>query len=61
MSEAVQLPRVAVYLRVSSDEQVQEHYSLDTQEQKCREKLDATYGKNLYIWQVFRDEGHRGR
>jgi len=53
--------RVAIYTRVSSDEQVKEHYSLDTQRSYCLKKLDETYGENLYIPHFYTDEGIPGR
>ncbi len=54
-------PRVAIYTRVSSDEQVKEHYSLDTQRDRCLGKLDSVYGENLYVPHFYADEGLPGR
>ena len=51
----------AIYLRVSSEEQVREGYSLTTQERLCRQKLDEIYGPDLYIATVYRDDGYPGR
>ncbi len=53
--------RVAVYTRVSSEEQVKEHYSLETQREICLRKLDETLGKDLYVPHFFADEGVPGR
>jgi site-specific DNA recombinase len=52
--------RVAIYLRVSSDEQAKEGYSLETQERLCREELDRVIGPNLYEATVYRDDGFKG-
>ncbi|NSW58699.1 MAG: recombinase family protein [Armatimonadetes bacterium] len=52
--------RVAVYTRVSSEEQVKEHYSLDTQREACLAKLDSVIGPNLYEPHFFTDEGLPG-
>lgn len=54
-------PRVAIYTRVSSDEQVKEHYSLDTQRDRCLAKLDNVYGEYLYVPHFYADEGLPGR
>ncbi|MEA3403767.1 MAG: recombinase family protein, partial [Armatimonadota bacterium] len=50
--------RCAIYTRVSSDEQARDGYSLDTQERLCREKLEATYGPDLYEVVVYTDDGY---
>jgi len=53
--------RVAIYTRVSSEEQVRGHYSLDTQRAACTQALDRVYGPDLYVATVFSDEGYPGR
>ena len=60
-TEPGNLLRVAIYLRVSSDEQVKNHYSLDTQLEYCSAKLDRDVGPNLYVARVFRDGGVKGQ
>lgn len=55
------LPRIAIYTRVSSEEQVQGGFSLDQQEDACRTRLDEKYGRNLYEAVVFSDEGVSGK
>ncbi len=52
---------VAIYLRVSSDEQARDGYSLTTQETLCREKLDSRFGPDLYVPTVYSDDGFKGR
>lgn len=54
-------PRVAIYTRVSSDEQVREHFSLETQRDRCIAKLDEVLGKDLYVARFFSDDGIPGR
>jgi len=56
-----QIVPVAVYTRVSREEQARERYSLDTQRQACLAKLDEVYGKDLYEAHFFADEGVPGR
>jgi len=50
----------AVYLRVSSEEQVRKGFSLETQERLCREELDRVYGPGLYVAELYRDDGYPG-
>jgi len=59
--DSQQLPRIAIYVRVSSEEQAVEGFSLDTQREACLAKLDEIYGQNLYEYQVFAEEGVSGR
>ena len=54
-------PRVALYKRVSTEEQVQSGYSLEAQETACRRHLDRLYGVDGYTVEVFADEGISGR
>lgn len=56
-----EMPRVAIYTRVSSQEQVKKHYSLDDQRTHCLAKLDQIYGPDLYVARFFVDEGLPGR
>lgn len=56
-----EMPRVAVYARVSSQEQVKHHYSLGDQRTHCLAKLDHIYGPDLYVARFFVDEGLPGR
>lgn len=53
--------RVATYTRVSSDEQVREHFSLEFQWDKCVANLNQSIGEDLYVTQLFSDEGVPGR
>ena len=53
-------PKVGIYLRVSTDEQVREGFSLGTQETLCRQRCDKEFGENGYDVLVFRDEGYSG-
>ncbi|MEN6546022.1 MAG: recombinase family protein [Armatimonadia bacterium] len=55
------MPHIAIYTRVSSEEQVSEGFSLETQRLQCVAKLDEIYGENLYEAQVFSDEGVSGK
>ena len=55
------LPRIAIYVRVSTDEQAREGFSLQDQELQCRQRLDEIYGKNLYEAVLFPDDGFSGR
>jgi len=50
----------AIYVRVSTDEQVQEGFSLETQVPQVREELYREYGENLYETVVYPDEGYPG-
>ena len=43
-----EIPKVAVYTRVSSEEQVEEGFSLGTQHEACLARLEDIYGPNLY-------------
>jgi len=52
--------RVAIYKRVSSQEQVTGGYSLADQERACRDYLDSRYGRGGYIAKVCSDEGISG-
>ncbi|MCD6350499.1 MAG: recombinase family protein, partial [Armatimonadetes bacterium] len=56
-----QLPKVAIYLRVSSDEQASKGHSPDMQLQACLAKLNERFGENLYLYEVFQDLGYSGR
>jgi site-specific DNA recombinase len=56
-----EMPRVAIYTRVSSEEQVKNHYSLNDQRTLCYEKLNHLYGENLYVARVFEDPACKGR
>jgi site-specific DNA recombinase len=49
--------RVAIYVRVSTDEQARHGYSLDHQESECR-RVSVT--RDWEIGGVFRDEGYSG-
>lgn len=51
---------VAIYLRVSSEEQAKEGFSLRTQEVLCREELDRRLGEDLYMATVYCDDGFKG-
>ena len=53
--------RVGVYIRVSSEEQVRDHYSLPLQKRQCMAKLDHVYGEDLYVPTLFPDDGIPGR
>ena len=57
----VRLPMIAIYIRVSSDYQVEDGFSLDDQLAQCLVKLDEKYGENLYRYEVFVDDGVSGR
>jgi DNA invertase Pin-like site-specific DNA recombinase len=60
-AEIPAMPRIAVYMRVSSDEQVLGGFSLDTQEELCVARLDELYGRGLYTYELFREEGLTGK
>lgn len=51
---------VAMYLRVSSEEQAREGYSLQTQEALCRQTLDQVIGADLYETTIYCDDGYKG-
>lgn len=59
--ETTRLPRIAIYTRVSSEEQAAEGFSLEDQRAHCLAKLDALYGENLYTYELFSDEGISGK
>lgn len=52
--------KVAVYARVSTDEQAKGNYSIAMQREHCIEALDHRFGKNLYVPVFFTDEGLSG-
>lgn len=60
-STANPVPVVALYRRVSTQEQAVGGYSLDDQERVCREYLDRIYGPGRYVIKVFSDEGLSGK
>lgn len=51
--------QVAAYLRVSTDLQAENH-SLETQENRVREKLDSHYGPHAYDLTIYKDDGLSG-
>lgn len=53
-------PRVALYTRVGGQEQVAVGFSMESQEEACRRKLDEVCGKGSYGVTVFRDPGYSG-
>jgi len=53
-------PAFAIYLRVSTDMQVQEGYSLGTQERLCREYIERKLGHPPADVTVYREEGRSG-
>jgi site-specific DNA recombinase len=59
--ETARRPRIAIYTRVSSEEQAAEGFSLEDQRAHCLAKLDALYGENLYACELFSDEGISGK
>ncbi len=54
------LPRVGVYIRVSSGEQARTGFSLEFQEARCLEWCQFRYGPDGYSHKVYRDEGRSG-
>jgi len=50
--------KCAIYVRVSTEEQAQEGYSLDEQEKRCRAHCES---KGDEIFRIYRDEGVSGR
>ncbi len=53
-------PVFAIYLRVSTDMQVQEGYSLGTQERLCREYIERKLGHPAAQIKAYREEGRSG-
>src|SRR4051794_13099920 len=49
--------RAAIYVRLSTDEQVKTSASLDTQEERCRQLANE---RELRVVNVFREEGYSG-
>lgn len=52
-----QPPRIAVYTRVSSDEQAAFGHSIETQRERCLRLCDEKFGENLYEPHFYVDEG----
>lgn len=50
----------AVYVRVSSEEQAKDNYSIPMQREACLDALDRRFGKDLYVPVFFADEGVPG-
>lgn len=53
-------PHVAIYLRVSTDEQAKGGDSIDTQRVRCIKRLDEEFGQGRYSYDVFQDPGKSG-
>jgi DNA invertase Pin-like site-specific DNA recombinase len=54
------IPLIVAYLRVSSETQVEEGYSLEMQEELVREWCDREFGPGNYLLIIERDEGLSG-
>jgi site-specific DNA recombinase len=53
-------PQVAGYCRVSTREQVEEGWSIETQEKTIKEECDRRFGESSYVLTFFKDEGESG-
>lgn len=60
MTKPIGRPRVAAYCRVSTDMQVNEGHSLQTQERLCREYCDNEWGVGNYAFTTYVEEGKSG-
>lgn len=54
------LPLVAIYARVSTEEQANEGHSIPTQIQRCIRKADDTFGKDGFRYRLYIDIGASG-
>ncbi|MCX7598704.1 MAG: recombinase family protein, partial [Armatimonadetes bacterium] len=53
-------PKIAIYRRVSTARQAEEGISLDVQLQACLDEADRMYGRGLYDYRDFCDDGYSG-
>lgn len=59
-SASASVPRVAIYTRVSSEEQARDGVSLEMQLQKALEWCNLRYDKGRYEYRLFQDDGYPG-
>ncbi len=52
------MPRVAIYIRVSTEDQAREGFSLEAQEERLKAYCEA---QGWDVAKIYRDEGHSGR
>ena len=53
--------KAVIYVRVSSDGQVNQGHGLESQESACRERCQRQHGMEIEIVKVFREEGVSGK
>ncbi len=54
------MPHVAIYARVSTEEQAREGFSIKVQPQQCIEELEKRFGRNGFTHESFSDAGKSG-
>jgi DNA invertase Pin-like site-specific DNA recombinase/DNA-binding CsgD family transcriptional regulator len=54
------LPTIAIYARVSTEEQIKDGTSFKNQPSQVMAHLDKLFGKGKYLYEIFEDEGKSG-